>query len=372
MRQALDMAAPPRIMMTVDAVGGVWRYAMDLAAGLRSEGIATCFVGLGPPPSRQEKAEAMAIGEIDWLDEPLDWMVQDEGALKKVPHAIAALAKRRQVDLLHLNLPSQAAELDIDMPVVAVSHSCVVTWFAAVRQAAVPDGWRWQQSLNARGFERAAAVVAPSHSHAAMLRAAYGPIPHLTVTYNASGVRAAADPPKEDFAFAAGRWWDEGKNAAVLDAAAAQMTWPLLTVGADHGPDGQGMTMSKTRHLGILPHAEAMTLMRRAAIFVSPSLYEPFGLAALEAARSGAGLVLADIANYRELWDGAAVFANPHRPVAFADAVNHLASDVVSRQALADKARLRSKRFSLQAQAASMARVYASLLEHGRKIKLAE
>jgi len=358
-------------MMTVDAVGGVWRYAMDLAAGLRCEGIATCFVGLGPPPSQQEKAEAMAIGELDWLDEPLDWLVQEQRALDNVPSAIAALANRRQVDLLHLNLPSQAAELDVDMPVVAVSHSCVVTWFAAVREAAVPDGWRWQQSLNARGFERAAAVVAPSHSHAAMLRAAYGPIPHLMVTYNASGVRTATEP-KEDFAFAAGRWWDEGKNAAVLDAAAVQMTWPLLTVGADHGPSGQGLTMSGTRHLGVLPHAEAMTLMRRAAIFVSPSLYEPFGLAALEAARSGAALVLADIATYRELWDGAAVFANPHRPKAFADAVNHLASDVVSRQALAGKARLRSERFSLKAQAASMARLYASLLEDGRKINLAE
>ena len=51
--------------------------------------------------------------------------------------------------------------------------------------------------------------------------------------------------------------------------------------------------------------------MARAAIFVSSSVYEPFGLAVLEAAGSGAALVLSDIPTFRELWDEAALFAPP-------------------------------------------------------------
>jgi glycosyltransferase involved in cell wall biosynthesis len=368
MRQAVGIPGQRRIMMTIDAVGGVWRYAMDLAAALRRGGTETCFVGLGPAPSEQQRTEALAIGELDWLDEPLDWLVQDEKALARIPSSIAALATHKQVDLLHLNLPSQAADLDVRMPVVVTSHSCVVTWFAAVRGGALPDEWHWQRGLNARGFARASTVVAPSRSHAAMLKAAYGPIPHLTVTYNATAVTPSASP-KEDFAFAVGRWWDEGKNAAVLNAAAEQMTWPLVTVGADRSPSGQGVRMSKTRHYGALPHAETMALMRRAAIAVSPSLYEPFGLAALEGARSGAALVLADIATYRELWDGAAVFVDPHRFEAFSEAVNHLADDVGSRLALAGRAQKRAERFTLDAQASSTASLYAGLLAHERRSK---
>ena len=38
------------------------------------------------------------------------------------------------------------------------------------------------------------------------------------------------------------------------------------------------------------------------------ALYEPFGLAVLEAAQAGCALVLSDIPTFRELWDGAALF----------------------------------------------------------------
>ena len=42
-----------RLLMTVDAIGGVWRYAMDLAAELRDHGVETVFACLGPAPSAQ-------------------------------------------------------------------------------------------------------------------------------------------------------------------------------------------------------------------------------------------------------------------------------------------------------------------------------
>jgi hypothetical protein len=39
-----------RLLMTIDAAGGVWRYAMDLARGLRAHGVETAFLGFGPRP----------------------------------------------------------------------------------------------------------------------------------------------------------------------------------------------------------------------------------------------------------------------------------------------------------------------------------
>jgi glycosyltransferase involved in cell wall biosynthesis len=45
-----------------------------------------------------------------------------------------------------------------------------------------------------------------------------------------------------------------------------------------------------------------------ASVFASMALYEPFGLAVLEAAQAGTRLVLRDTPGFRELWDGAATF----------------------------------------------------------------
>ena len=349
-----------RVLMTVDAVGGVWRYAMDLADGLARSGTTIVFAGFGPRPSEAERREAEAIGRLFWFDAPLDWMAASPSALADIPGLIADLARREAVDLLHLNLPSQAAGLRIDLPVLVVSHSCVVTWFAAVRGTHVPEDWAWQRAVTAEGLAQADAVVAPSRSHASALAAAYDLQSPITVIENASRL-VAQTPEKQPFCFAAGRWWDAGKNGAVLDAAAAAMPWPMVMAGPTCGPNGESLALEHADHRGALAHAETMALMRRAAVVLSPSLYEPFGLAALEAARLGCALVLSDIPTYRELWDGAALFANPRDPAAFAAQATRLADDSVLRQQMADAATLRARRFTLPTQTKAVLTLYDRL-----------
>jgi glycosyltransferase involved in cell wall biosynthesis len=358
--------------MTIDAVGGVWRYAMDLAAALRTEGVETVFAGLGPAPSIGQRREAMAIGALEWLDAPLDWMAKDESELNALPRLIAQMAGRHQVDLIHLNLPSQARGLDVSCPVVAVSHSCVVTWFHAVRGAPVPDGWAWQQWANRAGFERVDAVMAPSRSHADMLCACYGPLPRLAVVPNAVANRSpATTAPREDFVFAAGRWWDDGKNASALIKAAGAMVWPLVVAGPTTSPSGEAASLGGTRQMGEIPNGKVRAMMASAGIFVSPSLYEPFGLAALEAARSVTPLVLSDIRTYRELWNGAALFADPYRPETISEAVNKLAADEKLRMDMSAKAFARSQRFTPAAQAAAVLRVYEAAARSARSLSVA-
>ncbi len=350
-----------RVLMSLDAVGGIWRYALDLATELRQLGIETVFAGFGPQPSEQQLREVSAQGIVVWTHAPLDWTTSQEDRLDEIPDLLADLVASNSIDLVHLNLPSQAAGLRVDIPVVVMAHSCVVTWFRAVRDGELPGDWAWQEKRNRHGFDRADIVVSPSQSHAKALRVSYGHIPHLQVVYNSSQAPLSSTP-KENFAFAAARWWDEGKNGAVLDLAAARASLPVVMAGAVHGPNGQYCAINNAERRGQLTHRETMTLMSRAAIVVSPSVYEPFGLVPLEAARAGAALVLADIPTYRELWDGAALFADPHDPQTFADAINHLASNAKSRIDLARLAQERSSVFSPIAQGRAMAGIYNRLM----------
>jgi glycosyltransferase involved in cell wall biosynthesis len=357
--------------MTVDAVGGVWRYAIDLASTLKPSGFDFVFAGLGPKPSAAQRREAEALGALKWLDSPLDWMVKSEAALEGVGSTIVDLAKVEGADLLHLNLPSQAALIETNLPVVVMSHSCVVTWFAAVRGDDVPTDWRWHRVINRRGLDRAELALSPSRSHAALLEKAYGRIANLQVVHNASRT-PASEPVKESLVVAAGRWWDDGKNGRILDKAAAAIAWPVIMAGSNRGPDGQFLQLSHAEHQGEMGHDGVLELMRRSSIFVSPSLYEPFGLAALEAARSHAALVLADIPTYRELWSDAALFANPRDCAAFAGAVNQLIAEPALRRQLADQAAERSRSFRLSSQSASMAALYGGLLHRNSKLSAAE
>lgn len=361
----LQLSPPRRILLTIDCVGGVWRYGLDLARGLADLGIETVFAGFGPPPDREQRREAEALGDVHWCGLPLDWQVGRADELDRVPGTIAALATATGAELIQVNAPSQAAGLSAhlaaDVPVVAVSHSCVTSWFRAVRGSALPAGWEWHGPLNAAGLARADAIVAPSRSHANLLTRCYPGIGAIEVVPNASRSWPAPARQRQPFAYAAARWWDEGKNAACIDAAAALTEWPIIAAGANIGPQGQRLDFRHAEHRGEIAHAEVRRLAAKASIFVSPSIYEPFGLAALEAARAGAALVLADIPTYRELWDGAAVFADPADPEAFAAALNDLARAPDRRHACAARARFRCAEWTVQSQAAAMADLYSRL-----------
>ena len=341
------MRHPQRVLMTVDAVGGVWRYAVDLARGLNQQGIGCLLVGSGPRPGDAPSFASSGLSdtELVWTDEPLDWMVSDEAALENTPSILASLAQARECDLLHLNLPSQAAGLSGHLPVVTVSHSCVPSWWETMRDTPLPPDWAWQHRRNRSGLDRADCVLVPSASHAAAMVRSYGPIPQISVIYNATSATPSSDV-KEPFVLAAGRWWDEGKNARVLDQAARLSPWPVTMAGPLAGPNGAVIAIEYATAAGELPSGELAGLMRRAAIFVAPSRYEPFGLAVLEAATHHAALVLADIPTFRELWEGAALFVPPADAAGFACAIARLAEDAALRHDLGARAAAIARRYT--------------------------
>lgn len=362
---------PNRVLMTTDAVGGVWRYSVDLAKSLNEAGIEVVLACLGPAPSKDKRREPEALKATRFvaLDLPLDWMAEGPKALADVPGRLAALADDTGADLLHLNLPSQAAAMRTDKPVIVVSHSCVVTWWAAMRGEPLPAEWAWERALNEAGFARADAVVAPSEAHAAALGEAYAGVGTVRTVPNAITPPAQKlRSPKHSFVFAAARWWDESKNAALIDAVAREISWPVKAAGACRGDNGQSFAFTNAEALGERPFVETQTLMSEAGIFVSPSLYEPFGLAVLEAATAGAALVLADNATYRDLWGGAARFADPRDPAAFAREVEALAGDTGARSLLGALARERAHSFTPVRQREALFPVYRAAMAGRRAL----
>ena len=298
--------------MTCDAVGGIWPYAAGLAAALEASGIEVTLLGTGPAPS---PAAAAALPRPPrWLDLPPSWLAATPDEARALAGRIAAVGREIGADLLHLNQPGEAAFLETSLPVVVAAHSCLATWWQGVLGLrSLRCEWRWRARIEADGFRRAAAVGAPTASHAAAVAAVHG-IATPAVVPNAATAPAAGPGPRTRAVVAAARWWDAGKNLETLDRAAAACPWPVLLFGGLRGPDGSTVSPRHARPLGPRPADEVHHAMRHAALFVSPSLYEPFGLAALEAARSGAALVLADIPSYREIWDGAARLLRPPRP----------------------------------------------------------
>ncbi|WP_116002610.1 glycosyltransferase family 4 protein [Consotaella salsifontis] len=346
--------------MTADAVGGVWQYCLDAARALSASGVEIVLAVLGPAPDAAQRAEAMALRNLSLvhLDAPLDWLVEDEAELDPLARQLDGLAGRTGVDLIHLNAPSQVVGLGQSRPVVAVSHSCVITWWRAMRDGPWPAEWDWKHRRNRAGFNAADVVLAPSRSHAEALKAAYGEIAGLRVVHNAVRPAPESSSGKEPFAFAAGRWWDESKNGHSLDAAAADCAWPVVMAGNTEGPNGQALDLRHAEAPGVLSSDAVREMMARAAIFVSPSLYEPFGLALLEAAHAKCALVVSDIAIFREVWADAALFVDARDAGAMAKALNRLIADPGERQRLGEKAAERAAAFSLERQCRGLLDAY--------------
>ena len=228
------------------------------------------------------------------------------------------------------------------------AHSCVQTWWRACRSSQ-PGGARWSTYCDrvAAGLSAADAWVAPAAAFRDLISATYRPRAQGRVIWNGLTIAARATA-KQPCILAAGRLWDEAKNLSAVAAIAAELPWPVRVAGEVCGPDGGDVkaAYSQIKSLGALPRPMLLDEMRDASIFVSPALYEPFGLTVLEAAASGCALVLSDLPSFRELWDDAALFVDPHDRSAMRAALQSVCRDKDLRARLQSKARTRARRYS--------------------------
>jgi phosphatidyl-myo-inositol alpha-mannosyltransferase len=361
----MGAARPLRcVFMTVDAVGGVWTYALDLARGLARRGIETRLAVLGPSPSKTQLAEASAIPRLELIDTglALDWTADHPREIAAAAAHLKHLAGISGADLVHLNGPALAGASRWPMPLVVAIHSCVATWWRAVRTGHMPRDFVWRTRATASGLAIADAILAPSAAFAAAVNACYGS--RLEVTPVANGRRriGCARAERRAGVLTAGRLWDPAKNVATLDEAAAGITEPVFAAGPVAGPNGERATFANLKLLGELSEREMAVCHANAAVFVSLSLYEPFGLAVLEAAQSGTALVLSDIPTFRELWDNAALFVPARDSAAARDAIQRLLRDPTLARRMGERAAARADRYTPQRMLEATLHVYAGAL----------
>lgn len=246
-----------RVLMMADAAGGVWTYSLDLARGLAETGVRTTLAVLGPPPSVDQRALAGTVPGLAVVETglPLDWTAETPDEVLDAGRQLAGLAEAVHADLVHLNSPAFAAGGDFDRPVLGLCHSCVATWWSAVREGPLPPDLAWRADLVGRGYRACGALLAPSAAFAAATAQAYrlDRAPAVVPNGRLPAVRSGSEPPAgpgEPFAFTAGRLWDDGKNVATLDRAAARLGVPVLAAGPTEGPQGGRIALRHALPLG--------------------------------------------------------------------------------------------------------------------------
>jgi len=363
---AQPLRLPRRILMTADAVGGVWSYALDLATELGKKDVATVLAVMGPISAQhREQAAAIPSLTLEAASFKLEWMAGAQADLEGAGAWLLDLARIHQPDLIHLNSYAPAL-LPWEAPTVLVAHSCLATWWRSVHGSAPGPEWSAYLDRVRDALAVADMVVAPSRAMLNDLAVVYGKsnLANTRAIHNGRDLgRFPASPAKEPFVLCAGRLWDLGKGIGALNKAAAGLDWPVYAAGPLSGPDdGLEIEFPGLIHLGSLPATDLAEWMRHAAVFCSPSLYEPFGLAVLEAAMSGAALVLSDIPTFRELWDGAAVFVPP----ADTECLRHTLRQLIGQQdriaELGRAARVRSFEYTLARSVRGYAELYSELL----------
>jgi glycogen(starch) synthase len=351
-----------RVLMTTDTVGGVWTYALELARALGAAGVSVDLATMGAPVSRSQRREAAEMESLHLFESAfrLEWMEDPWDDLARAGEWLLSLEDHLRPDIVHLNGYAHGA-LPWRAPVLVAGHSCVLSWWKAVRGEAAPPSWARYACAVRAGMAAAQAVVAPTADMLLALEQYYGPLPRSRVIPNGRRPSPFTPAAKEEIVLTAGRLWDEAKNLATLGAAAEGLAWPVLAAGAETGPGGGSVAAGAVRPLGRLSTDELGRWLGRASIYALPARYEPFGLSALEAALAGCALVLGDIPSLREVWEEAAVFVPPGDARALRAALSDLIADPKARLAAAQAACRRAQRFTPERMGREYLAAYESL-----------
>ena len=336
-----------RVLMTADTAGGVWTYAMELTRALPDiEFVLAAMGGAPPSPVPPNVRLAARACKLEWMDEPWD-------DVARAGDWLLDLERAERPDLVHLNGYAHGT-LPFAAPKIVVGHSCVLSWWRAVKGDDAPPTWMRYRHAVERGLCGADFVVAPSAWMLGALHEHYRFATPSRLIYNGRGAdHRQLTTDNRRTIFAAGRLWDEAKNLRAVVDAAPRIAWAVRIAG-----DG-GASAPNVTHLGRLDQDGMSRAFAEAGIYLFPALYEPFGLSILEAALAGCALVLGDIPSLREIWRDAAVFVPPRDAAAMACTVNEVIADDDFRAELARRARARGAEFT----PANMAGAYRAAYE---------
>lgn len=353
-----------RVLMTTDTVGGVWTFSQELACGLLERDCCVLLVSFGraASASQRKQCDEMArrfgrhfryvASEI-----PLEWMEDNAEAFSRGAALLEREAAVFAPDVIHSNQFCFGA-LGVEAARVVTAHSDVLSWAKACRKEPLADT-EWLRNYVAQvqaGLSAADAVAAPTEWMMNALEENFD-LPELRrVIPNGRSVPQSFNRPRELRAVAAGRLWDEAKGISLLGKIESPI--PIAVAGEDRFEMAEaGRELGRVQVLGNLSQLEMMELFKDSSIYICPSVYEPFGLAALEAARCGCAVVARDMGSLREVWgDGALYFDS-------GESLTGILEELAGDPELLKEARRRSFAHSLYFSRDRMVDMYLKLFE---------
>lgn len=356
--------------MTADASEGVWTYVMELARALRPREVDILLAVMGPALSRAQREEAARLDHVGVCERPfaLEWMKDPWREVTEAGDWLLGLEEQFEPQVIHLNHYCHGS-LPWSVPVVITAHGCVLSGWQAVHGEQSPRSWTRYHAEVAAGLRGANLVLASTRYMLDTLTRLYAPIPRLLQCKNVSRFPGYRTVPhgrdagffrpleKRDEVLCVSAPDDEAQNLLLLARVAEDLPWPVGLAGRNDFTDGAPLHV-----LGTLSAAERASRMGQAAIFASPTRYEPFGFAVLEAALAGCALVLGDIPSLRETWGEAAIFAAPDDAQAFGAALHLLIEDDGLREEAAERARSVALKFTPEQMAEGVYEGYLSLV----------
>jgi glycosyltransferase involved in cell wall biosynthesis len=347
------MVAISLLTLVPGEVGGSETYARELIAALAHEDVPFRVVappsvtGLpagvpvevaaeyGAPSGSARRLAAMLRASVD--PRLRRRFAKDDVVHFPLTVALPPVRKRTVVsvmDLQHVDLPQLFGRADRAYRAVAYHGSArradrVITISAFVRERAI----------EALGLDPGRVVVGPLA------------VDHARFT--------PTNEPREGFLLYPARPWPHKNHTRLFEAfALLRRERPELRLVLTGGgtfpalPDG-------VEALGLVSGDELISLYRRAAALVFPSLYEGFGQPPLEAMACGCPVACSDVAALPEVVGDAARLFDPHDPQAIADAVGEVLD---APEGWVDRGLRRAAGYSWQATARIHADVYRELL----------
>ena len=352
---------PPRLF------GGLGRHVEGLSAALAADGVDVTVLTPAssepdpPSPDRLRVLRAAAPPELlpddRWLADVLD---------ANIAMAERALTSDVAVDVLHVHdwMAGHAARVlarAMGVPVVATVHATE----RGRHQGHLPPGisaWIDAQERALVGLADRVVVCSTP-----MVEAVTDWLGAPAADVIPNGVDPARwQPPgvrrRHDRVVVAGRLEYE-KGVQVLMAATEDLPLDVRIAGrGSHGPALRREAHDRVRFEGHLPQPALARLLASATIVVVPSLYEPFGLAALEGMAAGTPVVVSDVGGLRDLVpDGVGLRVPPDDPTALRSALRRLLVDRPLRERLARAGLARAEELSWPATARRYRNVYTAV-----------
>ena len=278
---------------------------------------------------------------------PLETRVQE----LRMAWALPRLLRRCGAALVHTQY---ALPLRVSCPVVVTIHDLSFERDAALMGRKDRFVFRRVVPLAAR---KAARVLTVSERSKRDLVELYGIAPErIVVTSNGVDPIFRPGPGSHDYVLAVGAVQARKNQLAALDAARA-VGLPLVVAGPEKEPAlAAELRRRGARVEGYVSHDRLAELYRGAACLVQASLYEGFGLPAVEAMASGTPVVVVPDPALLELVGDAAVVVAADR---LADGISRARAD---RDRLAAAGLERAREFSWEAAARTTLAVYREVL----------